>query len=110
MCGGVSEPGALTAACSLSRCRSLKNQRRYRLSIMLAKFLQSCLTLCDPRDCSPPGSSVHGDSPDKNTGVGCYALLQGIFPTQGRNLCLTSPTLAGGSFTTRATWEARLPL
>ena len=34
---------------------------------------------------SPPGSSVHGDSPSKNTGVGCHALLQGIFPTQGLN-------------------------
>ena len=34
---------------------------------------------------SPPGSSVHGDSPGKNTGEGCYALLQGIFPTQGSN-------------------------
>ena len=31
----------------------------------------------------PPGFSVHGDSPGKNTGVGCHALLQGIFPTQG---------------------------
>ena len=46
---------------------------------------QSCLILCDPMDCSPPGSSVHGDSPGKNTGVGCHALLQGIFPTQGSN-------------------------
>ena len=36
-------------------------------------------------NCSPPGSSVHGDSPDKNAGVGCHALLQGIFPTQGLN-------------------------
>ena len=50
-----------------------------------AKSLQSCLTLCDPTDCSPPGSSVHGDSPGKNTGVGCHFLLQGIFPTQGSN-------------------------
>ena len=32
------------------------------------------LTLCDPMDCSPPGSSVHGDSPGKNTGVGCHDL------------------------------------
>ena len=32
-----------------------------------------------------PGSSVHGDSPEKNTGVGCHALLQGILPTQGSN-------------------------
>ena len=38
-------------------------------------------------DCSLPGSSVHGDSPGKNTGVGCHALLQGIFPTQELNLC-----------------------
>ena len=36
-------------------------------------------------DCSPPGSSIHGDSPGKNTGVGCHALLQGIFPSQGLN-------------------------
>ena len=35
--------------------------------------------------CSPRGSSVHGDSPGKNIGVGCHALLQGIFPTQGSN-------------------------
>ena len=42
---------------------------------------QSCLTLCDPMDCSPPGSSVHGDSPSKNTGVSCHALLRGVVPT-----------------------------
>ena len=34
---------------------------------------------------SPPGSSIHGDSPGKNTGVGCRALVQGIFPTQRSN-------------------------
>ena len=45
---------------------------------------QSCLTLCDPMD-SLPDSSVHGDSPGKNTGVGYHALLQGIFPSQGSN-------------------------
>ena len=48
-------------------------------------FAQSCPTLCNPMDCGPPGFSVHGDSPGKDTGVGCYALLQGIFPTQGSN-------------------------
>ena len=47
--------------------------------------LHSCPTLCNPMDCTPPGSSVHGDSPGKHTGVGCHALLQGIFPTQGSN-------------------------
>ena len=51
---------------------------------------QSCLTLCDPTDCSPRGSSVHGDSPGKNPGVGCHALLQEIFPTQGLNPRLLS--------------------
>ena len=52
---------------------------------MLCLVAQLCPTLCDPVDCSPPGSSVHGDSPCKNTGVGWHALLQGIFWTQGLN-------------------------
>ena len=38
---------------------------------------QSCLTLFTPADWSLPGSSVHGDSLGKNTGVGCYVILQG---------------------------------
>ena len=42
----------------------------------------SCQTLWDPMDCSPPGSSVHGVFPGKNTEVGCHFLLQRIFPTQ----------------------------
>ena len=45
---------------------------------------QSCPTLCNPLDCSPPGSSVHGASPGKNTGLGYHFLFQGIFP-QDRN-------------------------
>ena len=52
---------------------------------MLCLVALSCPTLCDPMYCSPPGSSVHGDSPGKNTEVGCHALLQGIFPTQESN-------------------------
>ena len=56
----------------------------HHLTCMHAKSLQSCLTLCDPLDCSLP-SFVCKDSPSKNTGVGCHALLQGIFPTQGPN-------------------------
>ena len=44
---------------------------------------QSYLTLCDPMDCSLPGSSVHEDSPGKNAGVGCHALLQGDPPNPG---------------------------
>ena len=47
--------------------------------------------LCDHMGCSSPGSPFPGDSPGKNTGVGCHALLEGIFLTQGSNpylLCL----------------------
>ena len=43
---------------------------------------QSCPTLCDPMDCSPP---VLGGSSGKNTRVGFHPLLQGIFPTQKSN-------------------------
>ena len=53
---------------------------------MHAKLLQLCPALYDSMDCRLPG--LHGDSPGKNTGVGCHDLLQGIFPTQRRNLCL----------------------
>ena len=52
---------------------------------VLCLVAQSCPTLCDPMDCSPPGSSVHGNFPGKNTGVGGHVVLQGIFPTQGSN-------------------------
>ena len=41
-----------------------------------AKSLQSCPTLCNPIDGSPPGSPCPWDSPGKNTGVGCHFLLQ----------------------------------
>ena len=53
---------------------------------------QLCPTLCDPMDCSPSGSSVHGDSPGKNTGVGCHVLSPGELPDPG--IEPTSPALA----------------
>ena len=49
------------------------------LYMVRAKSLQSCSTLCDPMECSLLGSSVHGDSPGKNTGLGCHHLLQYFF-------------------------------
>ena len=57
------------------------NQAKY-LNYVLCLVTQSCPTLCDPIDCSPPGFPVHGDSPGNNSGMGCHVLLQGIFPTQ----------------------------
>ena len=47
--------------------------------------IRLCPTFSDAMDWSLPGSSVHGRSPGKNTGVGCHSLLQGSFPTQGSN-------------------------
>ena len=50
-------------------------------------FLKITL-VCNPMDCSPPGSFCPWDFPGKNTEVGCHFLLQGILPTQGWNPCL----------------------
>ena len=64
------------------------------------KSLQSCLTLCNPMDCSPPSSSIQGILQARNT-----------FPTQGLNSHhFPSPALVGGFFTTSTTWEAHIPL
>ena len=47
------------------------------------------------------------NSPSKNTGLGCHALLRGDLPNPGiKPASLTSPALAGEFFTTGATWEA----
>ena len=62
----------------------------FRSEVRCAVLSRSpCLILCDPTDCSPPGSSVHGDSPGKNTGVGCVALLIPFYEmTQHRALLI----------------------
>ena len=63
-------------------------------------------------NCSPPGSSVHEDSPGKNTGVACHFLLQGMdLPHPGTEpMSLMYPALADGFFTTSATWETHTAL
>ena len=65
-----------------------KNEKRMLLNslgVVCQIITQSCPTLYDLMDYSPPGSSVRGDFPGKNSRGGCRALLQGIFPTQGLN-------------------------
>ena len=62
-----------------------KEQRQREEPVCACLVTLLCLTVCNPMDCSPPGSCVHGDSLGKNTGVGSLSLLQGIFPTQGWN-------------------------
>ena len=73
--------------------------------IVLCLVTQSCLTLCNTKDCSPPGSSVLGDSLSKNTGVGFHALLQ--LSSQPRDRTQAS-LIAGGFFTFWATRKAQI--
>ena len=69
---------------------------------MLSHFSSATLWTVAPRLFCPCVS------PGNNTGVGSSSLLQGIFLPQGSNLqSLMSPPLAGGFFTTNATWEAQ---
>ena len=49
---------------------------------------QSCLTLCDPMDCSPPGPSAHGILQARILEQVAIPFYQGIFPAQGLNLGL----------------------
>ena len=71
--------------------KKLKNWEVLKVKVLAT---QSCLTLCDLMDCSPQGSSVHGLSPDKNTGLDSHSFLQGIFWPRDR----TWVSLIAGSF------------
>ena len=64
------------------------------MSAATAKSLQSCPTLCDPRDGSPPGSPVPGILPGKNTGVGCHFLLQCMKVKSESEVAQLCPTLS----------------
>ena len=59
-----------------------------------AKSLQSCPTLCDPIDSSPPGLPRPWDSPGKNTGVGCHFLLQCMKVKSESEVTQSCPTLS----------------
>ena len=74
--------------CCLLKCRKFWHVWFcYTESVYVCvKVSQSCPTLCEPLDCSLPGSSVHGiPQARKNTRVASCSLLQGIFLTQGSN-------------------------
>ena len=64
------------------------------LPLLLLLRLQSCLTLCDPIDGSPPGSNCPQDSPGKNTGVGCHFLLQCMKVKSKSEVAQSCPTLS----------------
>ena len=63
---------------------------------VLRSVTLSCPTLCNHTDYSQSGSSVHGDSAGKNTGVGCHAFLQGIFATRDQTQV---SRIGGGCYT-----------
>ena len=67
---------------------------------MRAEWLQSCPTLCDPVDCSPPGSSVHGMLQARILEWVAMPSSRGSSRPRGRTLSLMSPALADGFFTT----------
>ena len=69
---------------------------------------QSCLTLCDPIDCSPPGSSVHGVLQARRLERVAMPSSRGSSWPRDPTESLRSPALAGRFFTTSATWEAGL--
>ena len=73
--------------------------------VCVCPVAQSYSTLCDPMVCSSAGSSVQGTLHGMITGVGCHFLLQGIFPTRDQTRVSVPPALAGGFFTTSATWK-----
>ena len=70
-------------------------------SVQFSSVAQSCLTLCDPMDCSLSGSSIHWDSPGKDTGV--VSSRGSSHPRNGTQVSL----IAGGFFTVWATREAQ---
>ena len=75
------------------------------LVYVLCLVVQSCPTLCDPMNCSLPAFSVGGDSPGKNTGVGCMPSFRGS--SQPRDWTQVS-RIAGRFFTIWATKETLL--
>ena len=82
------------SCCNMSATSSLQPTHAKKQEIVMygqgkkkgeSEVAQSCPALCDPMDYSPPGSSVRGIFPGRNTGMGCHFLLQGIFLTQELN-------------------------
>ena len=66
---------------------------------MHAKLLQSCPTLCDPMNCSPPGSCDHGILQAKKLEWVAMPFSGDLSNPGLKPKSLTSPALAGGSFT-----------
>ena len=84
----------------------LDKDAQLRCEYVPAKSPQSCPTLCDSTGWSLPHFSVHGILQERTLKWVAMPSSRGLFLIQGSNLSLMSPALAGGFFTTSATWEA----
>ena len=73
---------------------------------MRGESLQSCLTLCNPMDCSPPGSCVHGSLQARKREWVAMPFSGRSFRPRDGTCTSMSPALAGGFFATSATWQA----
>ena len=78
---------------NIAICHNMDGSRRHYIKLREWKWVkvlvaQLCWTLCDPIDCSSPGSSVHRILQARTLAWGSHALLQRIFLTQGLNLSL----------------------
>ena len=94
----VLQDGCLTMLCSF---RWTAKRPSHTYACVHAKSLHLCLTLCEPTDCSLPGSSVHG--------ILQARILEWVAMLSSRGSSRPSdrtPALAGRFFTTSATWEA----
>ena len=102
------QPGPLALEAWTTRDVPLLSFFKLKDACVHAKSLLSCLTLCNPVDCSPPGFSVHGII-QARSGLSCPP--PGDLPDPGiKPMSLMSPALAGGFFSTiaSATWEAQI--
>ena len=90
----------------LSPGASPSTKRRKHYYVFVAKSLQLSLTLCDPMDCSVPGSSAHGILQARGLQWVAMTLSRGSSQPRGWTCVSLSPILAGKFFTISTTWEA----
>ena len=76
------------------------------VSVCVCSVVQSCLTLCDPMDCSSPGCTVHGNFLARILEWIAISYSRGFSWPRDQTVSLAYSALAGRPFTTRTTWEA----
>ena len=76
---------------------------KYCVALLVCGHAQSCPALCDSKDCSPPGSSVHGIFQARRLEWGAISFSRGSYRPGVKPASLASPALAGEFFTPRAT-------